>query len=117
MMPLRILYDEYIDWRKLTEQKKTSWVYCSSRTKVGRNKNSNFLEIFLSETTGIISKFFFQVFQFFYHFDLFYHSTTQNFRFKKLTFLANSLEEFRGIVKLKTFRMFSLFSIFLTSDL
>ena len=30
------LYDEYIDWQKLTEQK-TSRVYSSSTTKVGRN--------------------------------------------------------------------------------
>ena len=35
-MPLTILYDEYIGRPKLTEQKKTSWVYNSSLpTKVG----------------------------------------------------------------------------------
>ena len=36
MMPLTILYAEYIDRPKLTEQKKTSWAYSSSLpTKVG----------------------------------------------------------------------------------
>ena len=36
MIPLTILYDEYIGRPKLTEQKKTSWVYSSSLpTKVG----------------------------------------------------------------------------------
>ena len=36
MIPLKILYDEYNDRRNLTE-KKPSWVYSSSLTKVGRN--------------------------------------------------------------------------------
>ena len=36
MIPLTILYDEYIDRPSLTEQKKPSWVYSSSLpTKVG----------------------------------------------------------------------------------
>ena len=36
MIPLTILYDEYIGRPKLTEQKKPSWVYSSSLpTKVG----------------------------------------------------------------------------------
>ena len=36
MIPLTILYDEYIDRPKLTEQKKPSWVYSSSLpNKVG----------------------------------------------------------------------------------
>ena len=30
MIPLTILYDEYVGRPKLTEQKKTSWVYSSS---------------------------------------------------------------------------------------
>ena len=31
------MYDEYIDRRKLSEQKKNSWVYSSSPAKVGRS--------------------------------------------------------------------------------
>ena len=32
MIPLTILYDEYIDRQKLTEQKKPIWVYSSFPT-------------------------------------------------------------------------------------
>ena len=41
MMPLTILYDEYIDRLKLTEQKKPIWVYGSSpppTSGVGKTK-------------------------------------------------------------------------------
>ena len=38
MIPVSTLYDEYIDRRKLTEQKKPIWVYSSSPLKRGRNK-------------------------------------------------------------------------------
>ena len=40
MIPLTILYDEYIDRPKLAEQKKPIWVYSSSPHKWGRNKNA-----------------------------------------------------------------------------
>ena len=33
MLPVSTLYDEYIDRRKLTEQKKPIWVYSSSPLK------------------------------------------------------------------------------------
>ena len=39
MIPVSFLYDEYIDRPRLTEQKKTSWVYSSFPLKRGRNKN------------------------------------------------------------------------------
>ena len=39
MIQLTTLYNEYIDRRKKTEQKKNSWVCSSSPTKVGGNKN------------------------------------------------------------------------------
>ena len=39
MIPLTTLYDDYIDRPKLSEQKKPSWVYSSSPTKVGRINN------------------------------------------------------------------------------
>ena len=44
MIPLLILYDEYIDRPKFTEQKNPSWVYSSSLpTKVGLGTiSSNF---------------------------------------------------------------------------
>ena len=40
MIPVSTLYDEYIDRRKLTEQKKPIWVYSSSPLKSGRNNYS-----------------------------------------------------------------------------
>ena len=41
MIPLTILYDDYIDRQKLSEQKKPIWVYSSSPTKVGRNNEDS----------------------------------------------------------------------------
>ena len=35
MIPVSTLYDEYIDRRKLTEQKKTIWVYSSPPSQGG----------------------------------------------------------------------------------
>ena len=40
MIPVLTLYDEYIDRPKLTEQKKTVWVYSSFPLKKGRNNNT-----------------------------------------------------------------------------
>ena len=39
MIPLTFLYDEYIDWPQLTEQKKPIWVYSSSPHKWVGTKN------------------------------------------------------------------------------
>ena len=38
MISVSTLYDEYIDRRKFTEQKKPIWVYSSSPPQEGRNK-------------------------------------------------------------------------------
>ena len=47
MIPLKSFYDEYIDRRKFTEQKKTIWVYSSSLPPPiwwGRNKKLLFIK-------------------------------------------------------------------------
>ena len=41
MITVSTLYDEYIDRPKLSEQKKTIWVYSSSPLKRGRNNKAN----------------------------------------------------------------------------
>ena len=53
MIPLTILYDEYIDRPKLTEQKKPCWVYSSSLpTKVGVGTTISKKSIFLKTVNG-----------------------------------------------------------------
>ena len=42
MIPVSTLYDEYIDWPKLTEQKKPIWVYSSP---LKRGRNNNYIEV------------------------------------------------------------------------
>ena len=39
IIPVISFYDEYIDRRKVTEQKKSIWVYSTSPSKEGRNNN------------------------------------------------------------------------------